>query len=249
MKLLNKVALITGAASGFGKGMAERFIKEGAKVSIVDINFDAAKSLSDELGENTLAIDCDVTKPKEIESAVKLTLSKFKSLDIVINNAGWTHLNLPMLEVEEETFKKVYDINVFSIFHMTRAVIPIWRKSSHKGTIINIGSTAGISPRPGLTWYGSSKGAVNFMSKALAIELAPDKIRVNCIAPVAGDTPLLPQFMGEDTKENREKFISTIPLGRFSVAADIAGAAVYLASDDAELVTGIVLPIDGGRTI
>ena len=132
---------------------------------------------------------------------------------------------------------------------MTRAVIPIWRKSSHKGIIINIGSTAGISPRPGLTWYGSSKGAVNFMSKALAIELAPDKIRVNCIAPVAGDTPLLPQFMGEDTKENREKFISTIPLGRFSVAADIAGAAVYLASDDAELVTGIVLPIDGGRTI
>ena len=132
MKLLNKVALITGAASGFGKGMAERFIKEGAKVSIVDINFDAAKSLSDELGENTLAIDCDVTKPKEIENAVKLTLSKFKSLDIVINNAGWTHLNLPMLEVEEETFKKVYDINVFSIFHMTRAVIPIWRKSSHK---------------------------------------------------------------------------------------------------------------------
>ena len=249
MKLLNKVALITGAASGFGKGMAERFIKEGAKVSIVDINFDAAKSLSDELGENTLAIDCDVTKPKEIENAVKLTLSKFKSLDIVINNAGWTHLNLPMLEVEEETFKKVYDINVFSIFHMTRAVIPIWRKSSHKGTIINIGSTAGISPRPGLTWYGSSKGAVNFMSKALAIELAPDKIRVNCIAPVAGDTPLLPQFMGEDTKENREKFISTIPLGRFSIAADIAGAAVYLASDDAELVTGIVLPIDGGRTI
>ena len=119
MKLLNKVALITGAASGFGKGMAERFIKEGAKVSIVDINFDAAKSLSDELGENTLAIDCDVTKPKEIENAVKLTLSKFKSLDIVINNAGWTHLNLPMLEVEEETFKKVYDINVFSIFHMT----------------------------------------------------------------------------------------------------------------------------------
>ena len=196
MKLLNKVALITGAASGFGKGMAERFIKEGAKVSIVDINFDAAKSLSDELGENTLAIDCDVTKPKEIENAVKFTLSKFKSLDIVINNAGWTHLNLPMLEVEEETFKKVYDINVFSIFHMTRAVIPIWRKSSHKGTIINIGSTAGISPRPGLTWYGSSKGAVNFMSKALAIELAPDKIRVNCIAPVAGDTPLLPQFMG-----------------------------------------------------
>lgn len=249
MKLLNKVALITGAASGFGKGMAERFIKEGAKVSIVDINFDSAKSLSDELGENTLAIDCDVTKPKEIENAVKLTLNKFKSLDIVINNAGWTHLNLPMLEVEEETFKKVYDINVFSIFHMTRAVIPIWRKSSHKGTIINIGSTAGISPRPGLTWYGSSKGAVNFMSKALAIELAPDKIRVNCIAPVAGDTPLLPQFMGEDTKENREKFISTIPLGRFSVAADIAGAAVYLASDDAELVTGIVLPIDGGRTI
>ena len=249
MRLVNKVALITGAASGFGKGMAERFIKEGAKVSIVDINIDAANSLSKELGENSIAIDCDVTKPEEIDKAIKLTLNKFNSLDIVINNAGWTHLNQPMLEIDEATFKKVYDINVFSIFHMIKAVIPIWRKSSHRGNIINIGSTAGISPRPGLTWYGSTKGAVNFMSKALAIELAPDKIRVNCIAPVAGDTPLLPKFIGEDTKENREKFISTIPLGRFSVASDIAGAAVYLASDDSDLVTGIVLPVDGGRTI
>tara|TARA_B100001093_G_C26825355_1_gene1013759 strand:- start:175 stop:924 length:750 start_codon:yes stop_codon:yes gene_type:complete len=249
MRLVNKVALITGAASGFGKGMAERFIKEGAKVSIVDINIDAANSLSKELGENSIAIDCDVTKPEEIDKAIKLTLNKFNSLDIVINNAGWTHLNQPMLEIDEATFKKVYDINVFSIFHMIKAVIPIWRKSSHRGNIINIGSTAGISPRPGLTWYGSTKGAVNFMSKALAIELAPDKIRVNCIAPVAGDTPLLPQFIGEDTKENREKFVSTIPLGRFSVASDIAGAAVYLASDDSDLVTGIVLPVDGGRTI
>lgn len=249
MRLINKVALITGAASGFGKGMAERFIKEGAKVSIVDINIDAANSLSKELGKNSIAIDCDVTKPEEIDKAIKLTLNKFNSLDIVINNAGWTHLNQPMLEIDEATFKKVYDINVFSIFHMIKAVIPIWRKSSHRGNIINIGSTAGISPRPGLTWYGSTKGAVNFMSKALAIELAPDKIRVNCIAPVAGDTPLLPQFIGEDTKENREKFVSTIPLGRFSVASDIAGAAVYLASDDSDLVTGIVLPVDGGRTI
>ena len=249
MKLLNKVALITGAASGFGKGMAQRFVEEGAKVAILDINYEDAKFLSDKLGKSAIAINCDVTKSEEVNKAVKTTLKKFNVIDIVINNAGWTHVNAPMLDIDEETFKKVYDINVFSIYHMIKAIIPFWRVSSHRGNIINIGSTAGISPRPGLTWYGSTKGAVNFMSKALAIELAPDKIRVNCIAPVAGDTPLLPQFIGKDTKENREKFISTIPLGRFSMASDIASAAVYLASDDAELVTGIVLPVDGGRTI
>ena len=249
MRLFNKVALITGSASGFGKGMAERFTKEGAKVAIIDINIEAAKSLSKKLGKNTIAIYCDVTKVEDIEKAVNLTIEKFGTIDIVINNAGWTHLNQPMLEVDEETFKKVYDINVFSIFHMIKSIIPIWRELSHKGNIINIGSTAGLSPRPGLTWYNSTKGCVNFMSKALAIELAPDKIRVNCIAPVAGETPLLPQFMGGDTKENREKFISSIPLGRFCNPSDIASAAVYLASDEADLVTGVVLPVDGGRTI
>ena len=249
MRLLNKVALITGSASGFGKGMAERFTKEGAKVAIIDINIEAAKSLSKKLGKNTIAIYCDVTKAEDIEKAVNLTIEKLGTIDIVINNAGWTHLNQPMLEVDEETFKKVYDINVFSIFNMIKSIIPIWRELSHKGNIINIGSTAGLSPRPGLTWYNSTKGCVNFMSKALAIELAPDKIRVNCIAPVAGETPLLPQFMGGDTEENREKFISSIPLGRFCNPSDIASAAVYLASDEADLVTGVVLPVDGGRTI
>jgi 3-oxoacyl-[acyl-carrier protein] reductase len=249
MRLFNKVALITGSASGFGKGMAERFTKEGAKVAIIDINIEAAKSLSKKLGKNTIAIYCDVTKAEDIEKAVNLTIEKLGTIDIVINNAGWTHLNQPMLEVDEETFKKVYDINVFSIFHMIKSIIPIWRELSHKGNIINIGSTAGLSPRPGLTWYNSTKGCVNFMSKALAIELAPDKIRVNCIAPVAGETPLLPQFMGGDTKENREKFISSIPLGRLCNPSDIASAAVYLASDEADLVTGVVLPVDGGRTI
>jgi 3-oxoacyl-[acyl-carrier protein] reductase len=229
--------------------MAERFTKEGAKVAIIDINIEAAKSLSKKLGKNTIAIYCDVTKVEDIEKAVNLTIEKFGTIDIVINNAGWTHLNQPMLEVDEETFKKVYDINVFSIFNMIKSIIPIWRELSHKGNIINIGSTAGLSPRPGLTWYNSTKGCVNFMSKALAIELAPDKIRVNCIAPVAGETPLLPQFMGGDTKENREKFISSIPLGRLCNPSDIASAAVYLASDEADLVTGVVLPVDGGRTI
>ena len=249
MRLFNKVALITGSASGFGKGMAERFTKEGAKVAIIDINIEAAKSLSKKLGKNTIVLYCDVTKAEDIDKAVNLTIEKLGTIDIVINNAGWTHLNQPMLEVDEETFKKVYDINVFSIFHMIKSIIPIWRELSHKGNIINIGSTAGLSPRPGLTWYNSTKGCVNFMSKALAIELAPDKIRVNCIAPVAGETPLLPQFMGGDTEENREKFISSIPLGRFCNPSDIASAAVYLASDEADLVTGVVLPVDGGRTI
>jgi 3-oxoacyl-[acyl-carrier protein] reductase len=191
----------------------------------------------------------DVTKRADIDAGVKKATEGFGRLDIIVNNAGWTHRNKPLLEVSEEEFDRVYAINVKSIFHMTHAAVPVMSKQGG-GSIINIGSTAGIRPRPGLTWYNASKGAVNLGSKSLAVELAPMKIRVNCVAPVMGETALLESFMGvPDTPENRAKFIASVPLGRLARPADVANACVYLASDDAEFITGVILPVDGGRTV
>ena len=249
MRLEGKTALVTGAASGFGKGIAEAFVREGARVAVVDLNADGARAVAAELGPNAIAITCDVSRAEDVNRAVAETHAAFGRLDIVVNNAGWTNPNRPLMETDEATFRKIYDINVLSIFHMTKACVPIWRAAGG-GVMINIGSTAGIRPRPGLTWYNSSKGAVNLMSRSLAAELAPDNIRVNCIAPVMGATGLLEQFMGvPDNPENRARFIATIPLGRMSTARDIANAALYLASDEADFITGVVLEVDGGRTI
>lgn len=249
MRLSGKRTLVTGAASGFGKGIAETYIREGAKVAVVDLNFDGAKAVAEQLGEHAIAVKCDVSRADQVEAAVNETVDAFGGLDIVVNNAGWTNPNRPLMETDEETFRKIYDINVLSIFHMTKTCVPLWRKAGG-GVMLNIGSTAGIRPRPGLTWYNSSKGAVNLMTRSLAVELAPDKIRVCCIAPVMGATGLLEQFMGvPDTPENRGKFIATIPMGRLSTAQDIANAALYLGSDEAEFITGVVLEVDGGRTI
>ena len=249
MRLEGKRTLVTGAASGFGKGIAETYIREGAKVAVVDLNEEGAKAVAKELGENAIAVTCDVSKGDQVQAAVDATVEAFGGLDIVVNNAGWTNPNSPLMETDEETFRKIYDINVVSIFHMTKVCVPLWRKSGG-GVMLNIGSTAGIRPRPGLTWYNSSKGAVNLMSRSLAVELAPDNIRVNCIAPVMGATALLEQFMGvPDTPENREKFIATIPMGRMSQPRDIANAALYLGSDEADFITGVVLEVDGGRTV
>ncbi|GGO61262.1 3-oxoacyl-[acyl-carrier protein] reductase [Roseovarius pacificus] len=249
MRLEGKRTLVTGAASGFGKGIAETYIREGAKVAVVDLNEEGAKAVARELGENAIAVTCDVSKGDQVQAAVDATVEAFGGLDIVVNNAGWTNPNSPLMETDEETFRKIYDINVVSIFHMTKVCVPLWRKSGG-GVMLNIGSTAGIRPRPGLTWYNSSKGAVNLMSRSLAVELAPDNIRVNCIAPVMGATALLEQFMGvPDTPENREKFIATIPMGRMSQPRDIANAALYLGSDEADFITGVVLEVDGGRTV
>jgi 3-oxoacyl-[acyl-carrier protein] reductase len=249
MKLTNKVAIVTGAASGFGAEIARQYVLEGAKVAVADINAAGAKAVADALGENAIAVACDVTKRADIDALVAATMAKFGRLDIVVNNAGWTHKNQPLLDVDEATFDRVYDINVKSIFHMTHAVVPLMRKQGG-GVMLNIGSTAGIRPRPGLTWYNSSKGAVNLMSKSLAVELGPDRIRVNAICPVMGATGLLESFMGmPDTPENRKKFIATIPLGRLSEPKDIARAAVYLGSDDAEFISGVEFPVDGARTV
>ena len=249
MRLEGKTALVTGAASGFGRGIAEAYIREGARVAIVDLNEEGARHVADELGDNAIALRCDGSRAEDVEAAVAATMEAFGRLDIVVNNAGWTNPNRPLMETDEATFRKIYDINVGSIFHMTKTCVPLWREQGG-GVMLNVGSTAGIRPRPGLTWYNSSKGAVNLMTKSLAVELAPDRIRVCGIAPVMGVTGLLEQFMGvPDTPEKREKFIATIPLGRLSEPRDIANAALYLGSDEAEFITGVILEVDGGRTV
>ncbi len=248
MRLKGKTALVTGAAQGFGFGIAETFVREGARVALLDLNGDKAKEAAQAIGRRAFAVTCDVAKGKSVEKAVARVIAKLGRLDIVVNNAGTTHRNMPMTEVTEEEFDRVFAVNVKSIYLMAKAIVPHFREHGG-GVILNIGSTAGVRPRPGLTWYNGSKGAVNLLSKSMAVELAPDRIRVNAIAPVAGETPLLATFMGEDTPEKRAQFRASIPWGRLSTPQDMANAALYLCSDDAEMVTGTVLAVDGGRCI
>ncbi len=249
MRLKGKTALVTGGASGFGAGIVQAYAREGARVVVLDLDGEGAARVAAEAGNGTVVVAGDVTKKSDIEAAVARAVEDTGRLDIVVNNAGWTFRNKPMLEVTEDEFDKVFAVNVKSIYLMTDVVVPIMRRQN-EGRIINIGSTAGMRPRPGLTWYNATKGAVNLLSKSMAVELAPDGIRVNCIAPVMGETGLLESFMGvPDTPENRAKFVGTIPLGRMSRASDIANACVYLASDEAEFLTGVILPVDGGRTV
>jgi 3-oxoacyl-[acyl-carrier protein] reductase len=247
MRLRGKKAIVTGGASGFGAEIARVFAREGASVLIVDRNQAGAAAVAAEVGG--LALYCDVTSRSDIVATVDFAIEKFGRIDLMINNAGWCYSNKPMLDVSEEEFDRVYAVNVKSIFHVASAVVPHMR-ARKGGVIINIGSTGGIRPRPGLTWYNGSKAAVNMLSRSMAVELAPDGIRVNCVAPVIGVTGLLESFMGmPDTAENRAKFIATIPLGRLTDPADVAGACLYLASDEASFLTGVVLEVDGGRTI
>ena len=248
-RLADKVAIVTGAASGFGAEIARTYVAEGAKVAVADINAEGAKAIAAPLGDSAIAVTCDVTRRADIDALVAQTIKRLGTIDIVVNNAGWTHKNQPLLDVTEAEFDRVYATNVKSIYHMTFAIVPIMRKK-RSGVILNIGSTAGIRPRPGLTWYNSSKGAVNLLSKSMAVELAPDGIRVNAICPVMGATGLLESFMGmPDTPENRKKFIATVPLGRLSEPRDVARAALFLASDEADFITGVEFPVDGGRTV
>jgi 3-oxoacyl-[acyl-carrier protein] reductase len=248
-RLSGKIALVTGAGSGFGEGIARRFAAEGARVAIVDVRGDQAARVAGELGSAAMAIETDVSSGEAVARAVAQTTATFGVPDIVVNNAGVTHRNRPILEVDEAMFDRIFAVNVKSIFNMVRAVVPAMRDKGG-GVMINVGSTAGMRPRPGLTWYNASKGAVNLVSKSLAVELAPWRIRVNAICPVMGVTGMLADFMGvEDTPENRARFLSTIPLGRLSRPEDIAAAALFLASDEAEFITGVELPVDGGRTI
>lgn len=249
MRLAGKVAIVTGAAGGFGEGIARRFAQEGAKVAVVDLRGDEADRVAKALGADAIALKADVGAAADVQRVVDETTSRLGALHILVNNAGTTHRNRPIMEVDEETFDLIFRVNVKSIFHFVRAAAPVMRDNGG-GVILNVGSTAGIRPRPGLTWYNASKGAVNLASKSLAVELAPWKIRVNALCPVIGETGLLEAFMGvPDTPENRAKFVATIPLGRMSQPEDIANAALYLASDEAKFITGVEFPIDGGRTI
>ena len=247
--LAGKIAIVTGAGGGFGEGIARAYVDAGARVIVADIKADAAQRVAQELGASASPFTVDVTNKAQIEALVRHCVDTFGPPDIVVNNAGTTHKNRPMLEVDEATFDRVFAVNVKSIYHMTQAVLPFLRQQGG-GVILNIGSTAGIRPRPGLTWYNASKGAVNLLSKSMAVELGPENIRVNAICPVMGATGLLEDFMGvPDTPENRSRFTGTIPLGRLSTAEDIATVAVFLASDAAAFLTGIEFPVDGGRTV
>ncbi|ACA15954.1 short-chain dehydrogenase/reductase SDR [Methylobacterium sp. 4-46] len=249
MRLRGKVAIVTGAGGGFGEGIARRFAQEGARVAVVDLRGEEAERVAAAIGRDAIAVTADVGAKEDVARAVARTAEAFGTPHILVNNAGMTHRNQPLMEVDEDTFDRVFRVNVKSIFHFVRAVAPAMRDNGG-GVILNVGSTAGIRPRPGLTWYNASKGAVNLMSKSLAVELAPWKIRVNALCPVMGETGLLEAFMGvPDTPENRAKFIATIPLGRLSRPEDIAATALFLASDEAEFLTGIEMPIDGGRTV
>jgi len=248
MRLDNKVALITGAASGFGKGIAELFAREGARVALADINESGARAGAAAISNSAVAVACDVSRREDVNAAVKATVDAFGGIDILVNNAGMTHKRRPMLEVDEAEFDRLMDVNVKSIFLFAHAVVPIMRRKK-SGVIINIGSTAGIRPRPGLTWYNGSKAAVNLLSKSMAGELAPEGIRVCAVAPVMAETPLLPTFMGGDSPELRAQFRATVPLGRFATVDDVAQATLFLASDEASFLTGNVLEVDGGRCV
>jgi 3-oxoacyl-[acyl-carrier protein] reductase len=244
-----KIAIVTGAGGGFGEGIAHAYVAAGARVIVADIKSEAAQRVARELGAAASAFTVDVTQKAQVEALMRHCVDTFGIPDIIVNNAGTTHKNRPMLEVDEATFDRVFAVNVKSIYHMTQAVLPLLRQKGG-GVILNIGSTAGIRPRPGLTWYNASKGAVNLLSKSMAIELGPDKIRVNAICPVMGVTGLLEDFMGmPDSPENRARITGSIPLGRLSTAEDVATAAVFLASDASAFFTGIEFPVDGGRTI
>jgi 3-oxoacyl-[acyl-carrier protein] reductase len=247
-RLKDKVAIITGAASGFGQGMAKRFAEEGAKIVVADLNMVGAQRVASEIGERAIWVQTDVSQRSEIDDMVKAAMDAFGRIDIMVNNAGYTHKNGSLLDVEEETFDLVTAVNMKAIYLATLAVTPIMEKQGG-GVILTTASTAGLRPRPGLTWYNASKGWAITATKSMAVELAPKKIRVNCLCPVAGETGMLAQFMGEDTPERRAQFKSVIPLGRFSTPLDIANAALYLCSDEAAFITGVALEVDGGRCV
>ncbi|MEO5321815.1 SDR family oxidoreductase [Mesorhizobium sp. CC13] len=248
MRLKGKVAIITGAAAGFGEGMAKRFAEEGARIVVADLNTKEAERVAGEIGKNAIAVTTDVSLKSEFDELVYAAMGAFGRIDIMVNNAGYTHRNGDMLDVEEDVFDLITAVNMKAIYHAARAVVPIMERQGG-GAILTTASTAGLRPRPGLTWYNASKGWAITATKSMAIELAPKNIRVNCLCPVAGETGMLEKFMGKDTPAIREKFRSSIPLGRFSTPLDIANAALYLVSDEASLVTGVALEVDGGRCI
>lgn len=246
MNLEGKTAIVTGAGSGFGAGIAQVFAREGATVMVADINADAARTVAKQIGG--IAQVADVADGASVSAMTRAAMDAWGRIDILVNNAGITHMPAPMEEVSEDDFDRVLAVNAKSVYLTAREIVPVM-KQQRAGAILNVASTAGLSPRPRLNWYNASKGWMITATKTMAVELAPEGVRVNALAPVAGETPLLASFMGQDTPEMRAKFLSTIPLGRFSQPADMGEAAAFLCSDAASMITGAVLEVDGGRCI
>ena len=246
MRLKGKVAIVTGGASGFGEGIVRRFAAEGAKVVIADLNDGAAQNIAREI--DGLAVQTDVSKAVGVKALVEAAVARFGDIDILVNNAGIGHKPQALDTIEESVFDRIIAVNAKSVFLTAQAIVPRM-KARKTGSILNIASTGGVSPRPNLTWYNASKGWMITATRAMAVELAPFGVRVNAINPVAGETPLLATFMGQDTPEIRAKFLASIPIGRFSTPADIAAAALFLCSDEASMITGVALEVDGGRCI
>jgi 3-oxoacyl-[acyl-carrier protein] reductase len=249
MKLKDKVAVVTGGASGFGRAICELYAREGAKVVVADLNGQGAREVAMGIGSSAAHVAADVSKRADVDAMIGEAVKAFGGVDIMVNNAGYTHKRQSLLDVSEADFDRILAVNVKAIYLAALACVPIMEKRGG-GVIINTASTAGVRPRPGLTWYNGSKGAAITLTKSMAAELAPKKIRVCAINPVIGETGMLEQFMGmPDTPANRAKFLATIPLGRFSKPADIANAALFLASPDASMITGVALEVDGGRCV
>lgn len=248
MRLNGKTAIVTGGASGFGAGIVRRFISEGARVVIADINGDAARAMAAELGDAALGLPVDVSSADDVETMVETTVRSLGGIDILVNNAGVGHKPEPLDSLSEEMFDRIFEVNIKSVYRTAQQVVPVMKKNG-AGAILNIASTGGVSPRPNLTWYNASKGWVITATRSMAVELAAAGIRVNALNPVAGETPMLKTFMGEDTPEIRAKFLASIPIGRFSTPEDMGAAACFLCSDDASMITGVALEVDGGRCI
>jgi 3-oxoacyl-[acyl-carrier protein] reductase len=248
MRLAGKIAIVTGAASGFGEGIARKFVVEGARVVVADRDGEGALRVAAALGGDAIGVRADVTRAEDVQAMVRAASERFGGLDILVNNAGMGHVPQPLETLEESDFDRLLAVNVKAIYLAAREVVPRF-KAQKKGVILNIASTAGVSPRPRLTWYNASKGWVITATRSMAVELAPFGIRVCALNPVAGETPMLKTFMGEDTPEVRARFLATIPIGRFSTPEDLGNAACFLCSDEASMITGVALEVDGGRCI
>jgi len=248
MRLQDRIAIVTGAGSGFGEGIARKFVAEGARVIVADRDAAGAQRVSAALGANARAVVVDVSKAADVKAMVEAALWHFGGLDTLVNNAGVGHLPQPLEGLAEDEFDRIVAVNMKAIYLAAREVVPIM-KAARRGVILNMASTAGVSPRPRLAWYNASKGWVITATRAMAVELAPFGVRVVALNPVAGETPMLKTFMGEDTPEIRAKFLATIPIGRFSTPEDLGNAACFLCSDEASMITGVAMEVDGGRCI
>jgi len=248
MRLKDKVALVTGGGSGFGEGIVAKFVAEGARVLVVDRNAEGAQRVAAAMGPNAAAHQADVSRAADVRAMLDAAEAQFGPLDILVNNAGVSHVPTPTEDVSEEDFDRIVAVNMKAIYLATRDVVPRF-KARKSGVMLNMASTAGVSPRPRLSWYNASKGWVITATRSMAVELAPFGIRVVALNPVAGETPLLKTFMGEDTPEIRAKFLATIPIGRFSRPDDLGNAACFLCSDEASMITGVAMEVDGGRCI